>query len=258
MSSLRQPVVQVAQVVQVVQVVHLRDVQFGWKPGAVVLDIPELLINQGEKVFIRGASGSGKTTLLGLLGGVLTPVAGDVSVLNNDISRFSSARRDHFRADHIGFIFQMFNLIPYLSVIENVTLPLGFASKRRENIESMGVDAKQEAIRLLNHLELTDPQLLQRPVTELSIGQQQRVAAARALIGRPELVIADEPTSALDSDTREAFIRLLFAECEAAGSTLVFVSHDSALEAWFDRSIALNEINRASQRRSLADGPEVV
>ncbi|KEI72015.1 ATP-binding cassette domain-containing protein [Endozoicomonas elysicola] len=247
MSSLRQPVI------------HLKGVQFGWKPGTVVLDIPELLVNQGEKVFIRGPSGSGKTTLLGLLGGVLTPVAGDVSVLGNDIGRFSSARRDHFRADHIGFIFQMFNLIPYLSVIENVTLPLGFARKRRESVQSMGVDAGQEAIRLLNHLELTDTQLLQRPVTELSIGQQQRVAAARALIGRPELVIADEPTSALDSDTREAFIRLLFTECEAAGSTLVFVSHDSALEALFDRSVALNEINRASQHRPLsAEVSEVV
>ncbi|WP_066017265.1 ABC transporter ATP-binding protein [Endozoicomonas atrinae] len=247
MSSLRQPVI------------HLKGVQFGWKPGTVVLDIPELLVNQGEKVFIRGPSGSGKTTLLGLLGGVLTPVAGDVSVLGNDIGCFSSARRDHFRADHIGFIFQMFNLIPYLSVIENVTLPLGFARKRRENVQSMGADAGQEAIRLLNHLELTDTQLLQRPVTELSIGQQQRVAAARALIGRPELVIADEPTSALDSDTREAFIRLLFAECEAAGSTLVFVSHDSALESLFDRSVALNEINRASQHRPLsAEASEVV
>ncbi|WP_286196420.1 ATP-binding cassette domain-containing protein [Thalassotalea sp. G20_0] len=248
MSSLGQPVI---------QVIYLKDVQFGWQPGTMVLDIPELLINQGEKVFIRGPSGSGKTTLLGLLGGVLTPVAGSVAVLRNDIGRFSPARRDHFRANHIGFIFQMFNLIPYLSVVDNVTLPLGFASKRRENVQSMGVDARQEAIRLLNHLELSDTQLLQRPVTELSIGQQQRVAAARALIGRPDLVIADEPTSALDSDTREAFIRLLFAECEAAGSTLVFVSHDSALEALFDRSVALNEINRASQHRPL-DPPEVV
>ena len=247
MSSLGQPVI------------HIKDVQFGWQPGTAVLDIPELLIHQGEKVFIRGPSGSGKTTLLGLLGGVLTPVAGAVSVLRNDIGGFSPARRDRFRADHIGFIFQMFNLIPYLSVVDNVTLPLGFASKRRDNVQSMGVDARQEAIRLLNHLELTDPQLLLRPVTELSIGQQQRVAAARALIGRPDLVIADEPTSALDSDTREAFIRLLFTECEAAGSTLVFVSHDSGLEALFDRSVALHDINRASQHRpGSVDRPEVM
>lgn len=233
-------------------VIHLKDVQFGWKPGIVVLDIPELSVRQGEKVFVRGPSGSGKTTLLGLLGGVLAPVAGDVSVLGNNMGGFSPVQRDRFRADHIGFIFQMFNLIPYLSVVENVTLPLRFASKRRATVQSLGVDSDQEAIRLLQHLELTDGQLLQRGVTELSIGQQQRVAAARALIGRPELVIADEPTSALDSDTREAFIRLLFAESEASGSTLVFVSHDSALEKLFDRSIALNEINRAGGQCSFS------
>ena len=86
--------------------------------------------------------------------------------------------------------------------------------------------------------------MLNRPVTELSIGQQQRVAAARALIGQPELVIADEPTSALDSDTREAFIRLLFSECEAAGSTLIFVSHDRGLEILFNRAVALGDINQ--------------
>ncbi len=234
MSNLRTPVI------------HLSNVLFGWNVDAVVLDIPELIINQGEKVFIRGPSGSGKTTLLGLLGGVLTAQSGDVTVLGSDLRRLSPSRRDHFRAEHIGFIFQMFNLIPYLSVIENVTLPLGFARKRFEAVLCSGVEPEQEAVRLLQHLELTEPQLLQRTVTELSIGQQQRVAAARALIGRPDLVIADEPTSALDTDTREAFIRLLFDECDASGSTLVFVSHDHTLEKLFDRSIALHEMNRAS------------
>lgn len=233
-------------------VISLNQVQFSWTPGTTVLDIPELKIHQGEKVFIRGPSGSGKTTLLGLLGGVITPERGEVNVLGADLASLTPVQRDRFRADHIGFIFQMFNLIPYLSVTENVTLPLGFASQRQGNVDATGRSSEEEALRLLKHLELYDPAQLQRQVTELSIGQQQRVAAARALIGRPELVIADEPTSALDTDTREAFIRLLFDECEQAGNTLVFVSHDQTLEPLFDRSIALHEINRASEYKSPA------
>jgi putative ABC transport system ATP-binding protein len=232
-------------------IIELKDVQFSWKAGSPVLDIPELTVSQGEKVFVRGPSGSGKTTLLGLLGGVITPERGQVNVLGADISRLSPAQRDRFRADQVGFIFQMFNLIPYLSVVENVTLPLGFAKGRSDNLSNSHATSKQiagkkEALRLLSHLELSDPEQLQRSVSELSIGQQQRVAAARALIGRPELIIADEPTSALDTDTREAFIKLLFAECEAAGNTLLFVSHDRSLEPLFDRSIVLNEVNRVS------------
>lgn len=232
-------------------VIELNAIEFSWKAGIPVLDIPELTVFRGEKAFVRGPSGSGKTTLLGLLGGVITAERGQVKVLENDISRFSPVQRDLFRADHIGFIFQMFNLIPYLSVIENVTLPLSFAKQRKSNLASMADSEQDEARRLLRHLELDDS-LLHRPVTELSIGQQQRVAAARALIGKPDLIIADEPTSALDTDTREAFINLLFAECEAAGNTLLFVSHDQSLESLFDRSIVLNEINRASQPPSPA------
>ena len=228
-------------------VITLRDVMFSWTSGTPVLDIQELIIRKGEKVFVRGPSGSGKTTLLGLLGGVLTPQQGTVSVLDTNISHLSSAKRDHFRAEHIGFIFQMFNLIPYLSVVENITLPLSFAKQRQETVLQTGMTNEQEAIRLLNHLGLTDPALLTRNVTELSIGQQQRVAAARALIGQPDIIIADEPTSALDTDTREAFIKLLFAECNATDSTLVFVSHDPTLENLFDRSIQLQQLNRASQ-----------
>ncbi|WP_252178987.1 ABC transporter ATP-binding protein [Endozoicomonas sp. 4G] len=228
------------------QLIELNAVEFSWKPGIPVLDIPELTISRGEKVFVCGPSGSGKTTLLGLLGGVITPERGQVKILGNDISRISPVQRDRFRADHIGFIFQMFNLIPYLSVIENVTLPLSFAKERKNHLTSIASSEQNEARRLLKHLELDDA-LLHRPVTELSIGQQQRVAAARALIGKPDLIIADEPTSALDADTREAFIKLLFAECEAASDTLLFVSHDRSLEPLFDRTIALNEINRASK-----------
>ena len=209
-----------------------------------VLDIDSFSVNEGEKVFIKGASGCGKSTLLSLLGGINIPNAGAVSVHGTSIGELRSSRRDHFRADHIGFIFQMFNLIPYLSVVENVVLPCRF-SKSRNNRATKKSSLEEEAIRLLAHLELKGDALLSRKVTELSIGQQQRVAAARALIGAPDLIIADEPTSSLDADVRESFLKLLFAECQQAGSTLVFVSHDASLEKLFDRTVALVEINSA-------------
>ncbi len=231
-------------------IIHLQDILFGWELDVPVLNIPELTIYKGEKVFIRGPSGSGKTTLLGLLGGVITPQRGQVNVSGQNINELSSSARDELRASQIGFIFQMFNLIPYLSVVENVTLPLNFSTVRHKVIAATGRTAEQEAERLLTHLELRDKDLWKHAVTDLSIGQQQRVAAARAMIGRPGLIIADEPTSALDTETREAFIRLLFDECEASDSTLVFVSHDPALEPLFDRSIALHEINLASQHQA--------
>lgn len=227
-------------------IISLKGLQFSWQANKPVLDIPELDINAGEKVFLRGPSGSGKTTLLGLLGGVLTPDSGQVSIMGEAINQYSPTERDQFRAHHIGFIFQLFNLIPYLSVIDNITLPLSFSQQRQRHVMKKNSSAQDEARRLLASLHLQDEQLLNRPVTELSIGQQQRVAAARALIGAPALIIADEPTSALDTDARKAFIQLLFAECEAAGSTLVFVSHDPTLEPLFDRSLLLHEINRAS------------
>ena len=224
--------------------VGLEGVRFRWKSGTpLVLDIDRFTVHQGEKVFLKGPSGSGKSTLLNLVAGVIVPQAGTVSVGDTAVSALRGARRDAFRADHIGFIFQMFNLIPYLSVRENVTLALTFSKRREARVRSSGT-ADEEAARLLGRLGL-DEGLRSRPVTELSIGQQQRVAAARALIGSPDLLIADEPTSALDADTREGFIRLLFEECDRAGMTLLFVSHDGGLERLFDRSLDLRTLNRA-------------
>jgi putative ABC transport system ATP-binding protein len=226
--------------------VQVRDLRFRWRRDLPeVLHIPQLRIERGERIFIRGASGSGKSTLLALLAGVNLPSSGEVELLGRTISRLSGARRDHFRSDHIGFVFQLFNLIPYLSVLENVTLPCRFSKLRRTKAVAAGGELAAEAVRLLRHLDMADPQLLHRPVTELSVGQQQRVATARALIGAPEIIIADEPTSALDSDMRQAFLGLLFQECDATGSTLLFVSHDRQLETLFERHIALDQLNRA-------------
>lgn len=225
-------------------VVNVRDLVFAWRADLTpVLSLAELTIDSGEKVFIKGPSGCGKSTLLSLLGGVTTPQQGDVTVLSSPLQQLDQGERDRFRADHIGFVFQMFNLIPYLSVVENVTLPCRFSARRRAQAEARdGIQA--EAARLLAHLGLGDGGLMNKPATELSVGQQQRVAVARALLGAPEIIVADEPTSALDSDLRDTFIRLLMAECEGRGATLLFVSHDAGLASFFDRVIDLQTLNR--------------
>jgi putative ABC transport system ATP-binding protein len=227
--------------------IELRDLHFAWPRQPALLDIPAFRLEAGETLFLKGPSGSGKTTLLGLLGGVQKPVSGSVQVLGQELDQMSQGRRDRFRVDHTGYIFQQFNLLPFLSVRENVELPCHFSRQRAERARQRHGSVDQAAATLLAHLGLTDPALLQRRADTLSIGQQQRVAAARALIGQPELVIADEPTSALDYDAREAFIRLLFAECREAGSSLLFVSHDQSLAPLFDRSLSLAELNRAAR-----------
>jgi putative ABC transport system ATP-binding protein len=222
--------------------IELSDVRFAWPGKPPLLSIASLQMAAGERVFLRGPSGSGKSTLLGLLGGVLLPQAGSIRVLGTELTTLSASERDAFRGTHVGFIFQMFNLIPYLSVRQNVELPARFAPARAARLG--GSDAlAAEAARLLSTLGLGDPEYLDRPVTELSIGQQQRVAAARALLGKPEIIVADEPTSSLDQDARENFLRLLMDECRLQGSTLVFVSHDTSLGPLFDRELSLLDLN---------------
>lgn len=226
------------------QIIALSDVRFSWDEQTDVLDIETLCIHPGERVFIAGPSGSGKTTLLSLIAGIMPPRTGTVSVSGREISRLGGAARDRFRADHIGFIFQMFNLVPYLTVVENVALPCRFSADRRRRAVKKSESVEAEALRLLKKLGLDEKTAEGHTATQLSMGQQQRVAAARALIGSPDIIIADEPTSSLDADHRRTFINLLFRECEAKKSTLVFVSHDISLETLFDRTIQLNDINR--------------
>lgn len=196
-------------------------------------------------MFLRGPSGSGKSTLLSLIAGVITPDQGTIEVLGRNLGTLGAAARDSFRADHIGFIFQMFNLIPYLSVVENVALPCGFSRLRRARALRAASSIEAEAVRLLVQLDIGHGEMLRRPVTELSVGQQQRVAAARALIGAPELIIADEPTSALDADRRTTFLDLLFRECAREQTALLFVSHDASLAPAFDRALDFAQLNRA-------------
>lgn len=223
--------------------IDARELTFAWPGKARLIDIERFTLHRAERVFLRGPSGSGKSTLLGLLGGVLQPSGGEIHLLGKAINEMSAGERDRFRGEQIGFIFQMFNLIPYLDVVENVMLPGRFSKLREQRIIGEPV---AEAKRLLAAIGLNDPALLSRPVTELSIGQQQRVAAARALYGKPGLIIADEPTSSLDQDARENFLTLLMDECRAQGASLLFVSHDTQLGARFDRVVALKDINRAA------------
>lgn len=205
--------------------------------------IERFQLDAGERVFMFGPSGSGKSTLLGLLGGVLAPAQGTIRVLGAELTVMDARGRDQFRADHVGFIFQQFNLVPYLPVLDNVLLPCRFSDRRSARAADARGLVAPAARRLLAEIGL-GPELLARPVTELSIGQQQRVAAARALIGSPELIVADEPTSSLDADTQQAFLDLLLRECGRSGATLLFVSHDRRLAGRFDRQVNLPDINR--------------
>ena len=229
--------------------IKVENAYFRWnKNGPLILHIPKFRIRCGEQIFIKGPSGSGKTTLLNLLGGVSIPETGMISVMNTNMSTLGSAGRDAFRAEHIGYIFQMFNLIPYLTLIENVTLPCRFSVARRQRVLSQAKTLEDEAERILSGLGLDVTTLSSQSVSQLSIGQQQRVAAARSIIGSPELVIADEPTSSLDRDVTSSFLDLLFREVRNTKATLIFVSHDSSLESHFDRTVSLNELNQVRQQ----------
>ena len=224
--------------------IELDQLRYRW-PGqsAPCLDIPQLRVAVGERLFLYGPSGSGKSTLLGVLGGVHDVEHGRICILGQDLHAIGGRARDRLRAAHIGFLFQQFNLLPWLSAIDNALLPCTFSVTRKAKA-SRDRPLHDEAVRLLEHLDLP-PDHWHKPAGELSVGQQQRVAAARALIGRPEILIADEPTSALDSARQQAFVDLLLHECQASGATLVFVSHDDRLAGHFDRHLSLDDINRA-------------
>ena len=215
--------------------IHLENLVFRWRPELPpAVELPRLTVDAGKSLFLHGPSGAGKSTLLNLIGGVVLPERGELVVLGQSLAALSAARRDAFRADHFGFIFQQFNLLPWLSVLENIVLPCRFSSRRK----ARSGEPLAEAQRLLTALDL-DAGNWQKKAGELSVGQQQRVAAARALIGRPEILIADEPTSALDTARQDAFIDLLLSEARAVGSTVVFVSHDHRLAGHFDQKFAL-------------------
>lgn len=231
-------------------VVRMAGIRFRW-PGArsFSLSIESFALPAHQRVLLVGPSGTGKSTFLSLLCGIVAPSTGTLEVLGTDMTKLSNAARDRFRAEHFGIIFQMFNLLPYGSILDNVMLPLSFSRKRAERASRNGAP-EDEARRLLNSLGLDAAELAGHSAANLSVGQQQRVAAARALIGGPELIVADEPTSALDRNRQLAFLDLLFAEAEAAGASVIMVSHEEELGSRFDRVLRLDEI--AVSERSAA------
>lgn len=213
--------------------IRIRDLKFSYFESHPILHIPHLDVRAGEFVFLYGPSGSGKSTLLELLAGVLKSSMGELTIGASDLCKLTISQLDQFRAENIGYIFQNFNLIPYLSVSENIQLPSLFQKE---------LSTPEEIQSLVSQLGLWDH--LNKPVSQLSVGQQQRVAVARALVKKPKLILADEPTSALDYNHREKFLKLLFELCKKQGTTVLFVSHDLTMEKLFDRSISLESINQ--------------
>ena len=222
----------------VLNISHLRH---AFEGRGEVLDIPNLQLKRGEMLFLHGPSGSGKTTLLSLITGILPIQKGHIKILGQPLEKLSSGQRDTLRAAHMGYIFQVFNLLPFLSVMENILLPVQMNKHRASRLPQVA-SPREEARRLAEKLSIGH--LLDENAGQLSVGQQQRVAAARALIGNPDLIVADEPTSALDSDLRESFVSMLFEQAREQNSSVLFVSHDRSLMPLFDRAVALADINQ--------------
>ncbi len=234
-------------------VLAMREVVHAWPGGhAPGLCIAGFEVAAGERVFLRGSSGSGKSTLLNLIAGTLAPRSGSIQIEGVEITTRRAGACDRLRADRLGVVFQQFNLLPFLSMQDNVTLPCRFSMARRRRTEREHASLDAAAHDLLQRLGLSGRALMQRRVAELSVGQQQRVAVARALIGSPALVLADEPTSALDTQARDAFLNLLNAELTRTRAAVVFVSHDAALAHHFDRAIELADIADSHAAAELA------
>ena len=253
--------------------VLVESVMFSYVSGKPIIDIKKWRLNKSEQVFLYGPSGCGKSTLLNLLSGILDPQQGSVSILNTDITALKPSKRDRFRAQHIGVVFQQFNLVPYLSVLDNIRLAMHFAndgddkqstdkrSTDKQSTDKQSTDkkstdkkstSKQERIISMLHALQLPTDCIQQKASELSVGQQQRVAIARALINKPDVLIVDEPTSSLDASAKDAFMKVLIETATNSNAALIFVSHDQSLARHFKRIEALTDINE-----SAALGPEL-
>ena len=205
-----------------------------------VLDIKNFSLDQGKSMFLYGPSGSGKSTLLNLLSATLSlniapQNTGELTVLKQALHLMSNLEKDNFRANNLGVVYQKLNLISYLSVRDNLRLATSFSQTKFD------LGRVQHILSMLN----LPTQILLKKVSELSVGQQQRVAIARAIVHQPKLLIVDEPTSALDENATERFMTLLFNSISSLNASLLFVSHDMRLASYFDKSIALSDINSA-------------
>lgn len=205
-----------------------------------VLDVEHLALPAATCTILKGRSGSGKTTLLNLIAGVSIPTAGTIVVDDTEIFALSEARRDRFRAEHVGYVFQTFNLLAAFSALENVMLAMMFARTVPRRYH------RRQARELLFRLGLGN-RLDSKPA-QLSRGEQQRVAIARALANNPPLILADEPCASLDAGTAQAVLAAFLGVCRDEGKTLLVVSHDDAVLGAGDRVLDIAEVNRAVDR----------
>ena len=221
--------------------INLNQVQFSYsdESDAHVLKLQSWQVKVGESVLLIGSSGSGKSTLLNLLSGLLMPDSGQIWVAGQSLETLTERQKDHFRATQIGYVAQSFNLIPYLSAVDNIKLTQYFAKNASEQ------DKDLAAKPLLSELNIAESQW-NKPVNQLSVGQQQRVAIARAIVNKPKLLIADEPTSSLDQNNRDNFMSLLMSTADSYEMTLVFVSHDLSLNSYFERVDSMADINKVT------------
>lgn len=219
-------------------IVHLQSVQYSWDKKTPLLNLDNFQVDAGEKVFLYGPSGSGKSTFLNLITGVVTPQLGQINILGTALERLSHRQRDKFRAQHMGVVFQQFNLIPYLDVIDNLRLRIDFLPSLKRQ------QALLQIQELIQQLQLEG--VSRKQAFQLSVGQQQRVALARAILGSPDIIIADEPTSALDHDLREEFMQLLF-QVAGQNTCIIFVSHDQSLKSRFDRAVSIQSLRQSAE-----------
>jgi ABC-type lipoprotein export system ATPase subunit len=202
-----------------------------------VLDVPAFALAEGEQCSLEGHSGSGKSTLLHVISGIMRPDAGSVRIDGIDITRLDEARRDRVRADKLGLVFQQFNLLPGFTALENVLVAMSFGSGKPDRWRAADLLAAVGLSHRLHH----------KPA-ELSIGQQQRVAVARALANRPRVILADEPTASVDAAHQRQVIDLVRGTCTEQGVALLLVTHDPAVAAQFPRRLRLEDFNRAAVR----------
>ena len=201
------------------------------------LKLKKLEIKNGEKVAFIGSSGCGKTTLFNMISGMITPTKGSVVVEDVDLTTLREVERDLFRANHIGYIFQDFNLFPEFTVLQNVVLPMSF-SKRYSKSEM-----EKEAIGMLERVGLKDK--VNQKVKTLSGGEKQRVAIARSIVNKPNIILADEPTGNLDYKNGQKIMDLIIQIAKEEKATLLVITHNNAQLEMFDRSVNIEELNEA-------------
>jgi putative ABC transport system ATP-binding protein len=218
-------------------VIHVKDLRFQYPQSTFELNIPDLRIEEGEKVAIIGPSGSGKTTLLNILSGIIIAETGYVEFNGHQINSMTDSELRNIRINQIGFVFQDFKLLEYLSVYDNILLPY------RINSSMPGVSGKGERVKeLCEHLGVGDK--LSKFPKHLSHGEKQRIAISRALINDPPLVLADEPTGNLDPENKTKILEILFKMSDANNSTLITVTHDHELLSGFNRIIDFSDFQK--------------